>query len=81
MGLTTLEARFLRADLIEVFKISRGFENVDLYRAFHEVADGVMREYSSVWELDVGKFKFESLVCEEWNRVDDGIVSAYTVKA
>ena len=29
LGLTTLETRFLRADLIEVFKILRGFENLD----------------------------------------------------
>ena len=29
LGLTTLETRFLRADLIEVLKILIGFENVD----------------------------------------------------
>ena len=34
LGLTTLETRFLRADLIEVFKILRGFENLDLDRFF-----------------------------------------------
>ena len=28
LWLTILEARFLRADLIEVFKILRGFENL-----------------------------------------------------
>ena len=35
LGLTTLETRFLRADLIEVFKILRGFENwvrIDFFR-------------------------------------------------
>ena len=34
LGLTTLETRFLRADLIEVFKILRGFENLDPDRFF-----------------------------------------------
>ena len=31
LGFTTLETRFLRADLIEVFKILRGFE-IDCFR-------------------------------------------------
>ena len=34
MGLTTIETRFLRADLVEVFKILRGFENVNPERFF-----------------------------------------------
>ena len=29
LGLTTIETRFLWADLIEVFKTLRGFENLD----------------------------------------------------
>ena len=41
LGLTTLETRFLRADLIEVFKILRGFENLDPDRFFQVVGDGV----------------------------------------
>ena len=34
LGLTTLETRFLWADLIEVFKILRGFANWDPNRFF-----------------------------------------------
>ena len=37
LGLTTLETRFLRADLIEVFKILRSFENVDPEKFFQVV--------------------------------------------
>ena len=40
LGLTTLETRFLQADLIEVFKILRGFENLDLDRFFQVIGDG-----------------------------------------
>ena len=43
LGLTTLEIRFLRADLIEVFKILRGFENLDPDRFFQVVGDGARR--------------------------------------
>ena len=72
LGLTTLETRFLRADLIEVFKILRGFENLDPDRFFQVVGDGVRRGHSfklfkKRYRLDVGKFKFASRVCEEWN--------------
>ena len=86
LGLTTLETRFLRADLIEVFKILRGFENLDPDRFFQVVGDGVRRGHSfklfkKRYRLDVGKFKFASRVCEEWNRLGDGVVSAGTVNA
>ena len=84
LGLTTLETRFLRADLIEVFKILRGFENLDPDRFFQVIGDGVKRGHSfklfkKRYHLDVGKFKFASRVCEEWKRLGDGIVSAGTV--
>ena len=43
LGLTTLETRFLRTDLIEVFKILRGFENLypdRFFRWFEMVLGG-----------------------------------------
>ena len=84
LGLTTLETRFLRADLIEVFKLLRGFEILDPDRFLQVVGDGARRGHSfklfkKRYRLDVGKFKFASRVCEEWNSLWDGIVSAETV--
>ena len=43
LGLTTLETRILRADLIEVFKILRGFENLDPDRFFQVIGDEARR--------------------------------------
>ena len=40
--LLTLERRFLRADLIEVFKILGGFENLDPDRFFQVIGDGAV---------------------------------------
>ena len=40
LGLTTLGTRFLRADLIEVLQILRGFENLDPDRFFQVIGDG-----------------------------------------
>ena len=34
LGLTTLETRFVRADLIEVYKIFNGFDSLDQYKFF-----------------------------------------------
>ena len=78
LGLTTLKTRFLRAVLIEVFKILRGFENLDLDKFFQVIGDGARRGYSfklfkKRYRLDVRKLKFASWVCEEWNRLGDGI--------
>ena len=84
LGLNTLETRFLRADLIAVFKILRGFENWIRIRFFQVIGDSARRGHSfklfkKRYCLDVGKFKFASRVCEEWNRLVDGIVSAETL--
>ena len=59
LSLTALETRFLRADLIEVFKILKGFENVDPGKFFQVVGDDGRREYV---------FKFFKKRC----RLDDG---------
>ena len=71
LGLLTLETRFLRADLIEVFKILRGFENLDPDRFFQVIGDGARR--GTVLNcsrrgivLNVRKFKFASMVCQEY---------------
>ena len=76
LGLTTLETRFL----IKIFKILRGFENLDPDRFFQVIEDGARRGHSfklfkkslKRYRLDVGKLKFASKVCEEWNRLRDG---------
>ena len=49
LGLTTLETRFLRAILIEVFKILKGFENVDpeKFKFFQVVGDDGRRGHMS----------------------------------
>ena len=42
LNLTSLETRFLRADLIEVYKFFKGLDKLDPKR-FFDVADGAMR--------------------------------------
>ena len=86
LGLNTLETRFLRADLIEVFKIFKGFENVDPEKFFQVVGDDgrrghVFKLFKKRCRLDVGGFTFENRVCEEWNGLDDDVVGVGSVNA
>ena len=80
LGLTTLETRFLRADMVEVFKILRGFENVSPERFFQVVGEDGRRGhcyklFKRRYRLDVGRFTCASRVCDEWNRLDGDIVA------
>ena len=66
LGLITFETRFLRANLIEVFKILRGFENLDPDRFFKVIGDGVRRGHNfklfkKRYRLNVGKFRFATM--------------------
>ena len=59
----------MRADLIEVFKILRDFENVDPEKLFQVVRDDGRRGHSFKlfkrrYRLDVRRFKFANWVCK-----------------
>ena len=79
LGLTSLETRFSKVDLIEVFKILRGFKNVNPDRIFRMIGDGVrlghcFKLFKKRSSLDVRWFEFASRVYE-WNKLGCGIVS------
>ena len=80
LGLTTLETRRLRGDLIEVFKILKGYENIDQENAFFDMSQSNLRGHSLKLNkkrvrLDVAKFSFSNRVVNEWNNLDDKIIS------
>ena len=67
LNLTSLETRFLRADLIEVYNIFKGLDKLDPGR-FFDVEDGATRGHSLKLfkrrvRLDVEKFKFGNKPC------------------
>jgi len=75
MGLTTLETRRIRADMIVVYKSGSMF----IRRV------GISREHSQKLfkkraRLDVGKYCFSKRVCDEWDRLPGEIVNAGSVK-
>ena len=85
LGLTTLETRRLRGDLLEVFKIFRGFDNIDK-DIFFEMNKNDLRGHS--WKLfkkrsklEVRKNFFSNRVVDEWNALPQEVIESLTVSA
>ena len=83
LNLTTLETRYLRADLIEVYTILMDWTSWFRGR-FFDVVDGATRGHSlKLFErevrLDVGRYKFGNRVCDEWNGLAEGVAIADTL--
>ena len=83
LNLTTLETRRLRGDLIEVFKIFKGFDNLDP-TLFFELSTAPTRGHS--WKLvkprcrlDIRKFSFAHRVVDAWNSLDENIVACDSI--
>jgi ribonucleases P/MRP protein subunit RPP40 len=82
LGLTTLETRRARGDLIETYKILTGKENIQATKFFeisnnpynlrgHSMKLAVKRS-----RLDVRKFSFSQRVVPSWNSLPENVVTA-----
>ena len=84
LGLTTLETRRLRGDLIEVLKIFKGFDNLNVHDYF-TVALGTVRGHNlkvfkSSFRTDIGKYTFANRVVNEWNLLTQDVVACNTLE-
>ena len=85
-GLSTLEARRNRGDLIEVFKLLKGFSKVD-YKHFFQLVDNSKtrgNKYKLVKSrsrLDIRKHFFSQRVVNEWNKLPNSVVEAESVNS
>jgi len=91
IGLTTLETRRVRGDLIEVFKILNNIENIDEKHFFQrstsvDVASGLTKTRGNAFKLykkrvrlDVVKYGFGNRIVEEWNNLPDSVVQMGSV--
>jgi hypothetical protein len=85
-GLITLEKRRERGDLIEVFRLLKGFDNVD-YQHFFQLVDGsrtrghrfkIVKLRS---RLDIRKNFFSQRVVNIWNNLPASVVEADSVNS
>ena len=79
LGITTLETRRIRGDLIEVFKIIKGFDKVDYLEFFHLSTTGLrghnLKLFKPSFKRNVGKYTFSNRVIDSGNRLPEDIIA------
>ena len=84
LGLTTLETRRLRGDLIETFRIVKDFSNLNKLDFFSFSSSANTRGhnlklYKGRFSLDVGKYSFGNRIVEEWNALPQEAIDCTNV--
>ena len=83
VGLTTLETRRERADMLEVFKIMKGLEVLregDFFiRDTNRGRGHSLKLYKKRVNLDVAKYSFGNRVCSSWNNLTENIVTSQSI--
>ena len=85
LNLPTLETRRLRGDLIETFKIIKGFDNVNPLH-FFEFDNGTTRNNGyklkgKRFQTNVAKFFFTNRVINIWNSLPTAVVEAKSINS
>ena len=85
LNLTTFETRCLRGDLLTYFKAFNNYESLDINKLFvfnERKSRGNSFKLRKVFcRLDSSKYSFPCRVVDEWNKLNDKIVSAESVNA
>ena len=73
LGITSLEERRQRGDMIEVFKIMKGLENIDA-NTFFQRNENIRRGhnytlYKKQCSKDIRKYFFSQRVINSWNKL------------
>lgn len=84
VGLTTLETRRLRADMIEVYKIVNELDNIKESTFFRRASScsayttrgNSLKLFQEYVRLDVAKYSFGNRVVHEWNQLPNKVVQA-----
>jgi len=83
VGLTTLETRRIRADILEVYKIMNGLEGVlekDFFTRDREGRRGQrFKLFKKRVRLDIAKYSFANRVCNSWNNLPKYVVEAPSI--
>jgi len=87
LGLTTLETRRRRGDLIETYKILTGREKVDYQHFFqkaltdHDLRGNTMKLFKQRSRLDCRKYSFGQRIFTDWNSLPKDVVESTSVNA
>ena len=84
LNITTLETRRLRGDLIQVFKIFKGYDNIqhsDLFTmASTELRGHELKVYKPQVHLDVCKYFFSVRIVDAWNSLPAALLCCNIVE-
>ena len=84
-GLTDLETRRLRGDLIEVFKLLKGIDNVDYSNMFTFNSNALRGHHFKLFKprarTNIGKYSFAHRIVDAWNALPEYVVSCSTVNS
>ena len=87
LGLTTLQRRRERGDLIEVFKIMTGKDKIEKEQFFHlaDTAHGLRGHTLKIRKerarLDIRKYSFSQRIVNAWNGLPQNVVAADTTNS
>jgi ribonuclease P/MRP protein subunit RPP40 len=82
LNLTTLETRRLRGDLIEIFKILKGFDKTSITLCTNQLTflrGHTLKLFKNRFNTNIGKFNFVNRSVDEWNKLSEDIVSCNSV--
>ena len=78
VNLTTLEIRHLRADLIEMFKILKGFDKIRLPIVTNNLSNlrgHSIELFKQRFVTNIGKYVFVHRIIEEWNKLSLDVIN------
>jgi len=87
MNLFSLEKRRLRGDMIELFKIFRGFSRINFDEMFELDINSKTRghtlklKHKNRFYTDLGKFFFSNRVVDKWNELPASVVQSLSVES
>lgn len=83
LGLMTLEGRRLRGDLIEVFKMYKGWSGLNFddffLRCNNNLRGNTAKIYKKRFNTNIGKFMFTNRVVEFWNKLPDYVLESNNI--
>ena len=82
LGLTCLDRRRSRSDLIETFKIISGIYIRQLFLTLMKVTDDIQKKlFKRRSSLGIRKFVFSNRVVDKWNSLSDCCINCTTVNS
>ena len=85
LGLPTLQFRRERADMLQVFKILNGYEDIDSSRLFTLSSTGLrghsLKLFKERSRLLLRKQTFTQRVVDSWNNLPENVVNAQSINA